>query len=52
MCGYVIINKLLEMSNCVMSDPEAVDTDEEFSCCRKKFKMKNISVRGENYGEV
>lgn len=52
MCGDVIINNLLEKSNWVMSYPEAVDTDEEFSCCRKKFKMKNISVRGENYGEV
>lgn len=52
MCGDVIIDNLLSKSGGIIEYPEAVSTDEEFSCCRKKFRMKQIDVGGENYGEV
>ena len=52
MCGDVIIDNLLEKSDWIINYPETVDSDEEFSCCRKKFKMKSISVRGESCGEI
>ena len=51
-CGDVIINNLLEKANYVVNYPESVSDNEEFSCCRKKFKMKQIDVRGEIYGEI
>lgn len=52
MCGDVIIDNLLSKSGGVIEYPESVSADEEFSCCRKKFRMKKINVGGENYGEV
>ena len=52
MCGDTIIENLLERSNWVVNYPEVVNSDEEFSCCRKKFKMRSISVRGDDYGEI
>jgi hypothetical protein len=52
MCGDVIINNLLEKANWNISYPEAVHEGEEFGCCRKKFVMKHINVRGENCGEI
>ena len=51
-CGDVIIDNLLEKANYVVNYPEAVTENAEFSCCRKKFKMKKMDVRGEIYGEV
>lgn len=52
MCGDVIVDNLLSKSGGIIEYPEAVCADEEFSCCRKKFRMKQISVGGEHYGEV
>ena len=52
MCGDIIIENLLEKSNGVITYPEAVDNDEEFSCCRKKFRMKSIHIGGEVCGEI
>ena len=52
MCGDVIIDNLLEKSNNIVTYPEVVDNNEEFSCCRKKFRMKSISIGGEACGEV
>lgn len=51
-CGDVIIDNLLEKANYVVNYPESVVDDAEFTCCRKKFKMKQIDVRGEVYGEI
>lgn len=52
MCGDVIIDNLLSKSGGIIEYPEMVTTDEEFSCCRKKFRMKQINVGGESHGEV
>ena len=52
MCGNVIVNNLLTKTKGMLSYPERVDTDEEFFCCRQKFRMKQINVGGEEYGEV
>lgn len=51
-CGDVIIDNLLEKANYVVNYPESVTENEEFSCCRKKFKMRQVDVRGESYGEI
>ena len=51
-CGDVIIDNLLEKANYIVNYPEAVTDNAEFTCCRKKFKMNQIDVRGEIYGEV
>lgn len=51
-CGDVIIDNLLEKANYVVNYPEAVTENEEFACCRKKFKMKRIDIRGDIYGEI
>lgn len=51
-CGDVIIDNLLQKTNYMLEYPEAVDNDEDFSCCRKKFKMKALYVGGEDNGEV
>lgn len=51
-CGDIIIDNLLKKSEYMLEYPEAVENDEEFSCCRKKFRMKSIYVGGENDGEV
>ena len=52
MCGDVIIDNLLSKSGGIIEYPEAVLSDEDFACCRKKFKMKHVNVGGDNYGEV
>lgn len=52
MCGDVIIDNLLSKSGGLIEYPEAVDCDEEFKCCRKRFKMKKINVGGDIDGEV
>lgn len=51
-CGDIVINNLLKKSNYIIQYPEAVDSDEEFACCRKKFKMRSICVRGDEDGEI
>lgn len=52
MCGDIIIDNLLEKSGGVIEYPECVYEGEEFSCCRRKFKTRRISVGGEIDGEV
>ncbi|MGN5455186.1 MAG: hypothetical protein ACI4XN_04305 [Candidatus Kurthia intestinigallinarum] len=52
MCGDVIIDNLLSKSGGIIEYPEQVHENEEFGCCRKKFKMKHIVVGGDNYGEI
>lgn len=52
MCGDVIIDNLLHKSSYEIEYPEVVDDNEEFSCCRKKFRMKRIYVGGERDGEI
>ena len=51
-CGDVIIDNLLEKANYVVNYPESVTENAEFGCCRKKFRMKQIDIRGEVYGEI
>ncbi len=52
MCGDVIIDNLLEKSNYVINYPEKVDNEEEFGCCRNRFRMKSLYVGGECDGEI
>ena len=52
MCGDVVISNLLEKSGNIIEYPEAVTENEEFSCCRKKFRMKKMHVGGESSGEI
>lgn len=52
MCGDAIISNLLEKSGYMIKYPEVVNDNEEFFCCRKKFRMKSLYVGGENNGEV
>lgn len=52
MCGDIIINNLLKKSNYWIKYPEASCDDVEFGCCRKKFKMIDLNVGGEHYGEI
>lgn len=52
MCGDVIIDNLLHKSGYEIEYPEVVDDNEEFSCCRKKFRMKRVYVGGERDGEI
>ena len=52
MCGDIIIDNLLEKANRIIEYPECVAEDEEFSCCRKKFRMKKITIGGEENGEI
>ena len=52
MCGDVIIDNLLHKSGYEVEYPEVVDDNEEFSCCRKKFRMKRVYVGGEHNGEI
>lgn len=52
MCGDVIINNLLKKSDNMLIYPERVDDDEDFSCCRKKFKMRKICIGGEDDGKI
>lgn len=52
MCGDIIIENLLEKSNGVLTYPEMVNDNEDFSCCRKKFRMRQISIGDDAYGEV
>ncbi len=51
-CGDTVIDNLLQKSNYMITYPEVVENDEEFSCCRKKFRMKTLYVGGESDGEV
>ena len=51
-CGDVVIDNLLDKSGHMITYPAAVLEDEEFSCCRKKFKMKTMYVGGVDDGEV
>lgn len=51
-CGDVVIDNLLQKSNYMITYPESVEGNEEFFCCRNKFRMKTIYVGGENNGEV
>ena len=52
MCGDVIIDNLLSKSGGIIEYPEVVDADEEFGCCRKKFRMKQLTVGGANNGKI
>ena len=52
MCGDVIIDNLLYKAGYEIDYPEVVDDNEEFSCCRKKFRMKRVCVGGERNGEI
>ena len=52
MCGDVIIDNLLAKSDGLIEYPEAVDCDEDFKCCRKRFKMKKINVGGDINGKI
>lgn len=52
MCGDVIIDNLLSKSGGVIEYPESVEENEEFGCCRKKFRMKKIIVGDDNGGKV
>lgn len=52
MCGDVIIDNLLHKSGYEIEYPEVVDDNEEFSCCRKKFRMRRVYVGGERDGEI
>ena len=52
MCGDVIIDNLLHKSSYEIEYPEVVDDNEEFSCCRKKFRMKRVYIGGERDGEI
>ena len=52
MCGDVIVDNLLSKTNYVVEYPEAVVDSDEFSCCRKKFKMRSIYVGSECHGEI
>lgn len=51
-CGDTIIENLLRKHNHVISYPECVDSDEEFVCCRNKFRMKTIKIGGDFIGEI
>jgi hypothetical protein len=51
-CGDTIIDNLLCRSGGIIEYPEATNEDEDFSCCRKKFIMKQINIGGETDGEV
>ena len=52
MCGNVIIDNLLEKADGIIEYPELADSDAEFNCCRKRFKMKRIDIRGDKNGEI
>lgn len=52
MCGDTIIENLLEKSNYIIHYPEVVQDGVEFNCCRKRFKMKELDVRGDIDGEI
>ena len=52
MCGDVIINNLLEKANYTINYPAKVDDNEDFSCCRHRFSMKELYVGGEKNGEI
>jgi CBS domain-containing protein len=52
MCGDTIIDNLLCKSGGIIEYPEVTNDDEDFSCCRKKFIMKQINIGGEADGEI
>ena len=47
MCGNIIIENLLEKSGNVLSYPEKVADNADFTCCRNSFRMKQITVGGD-----
>lgn len=51
-CGDTVVDNLLEKAGYMLEYPEVVEENEEFSCCRKKFKMKSLYVGGESDGEI
>ena len=51
-CGDTVIDNLLQKTGYMIQYPEAVESDEEFSCCRKRFVMKNLYVGCEDNGEI
>ena len=52
MCGDTIIKNLIAKSGGYIEYPEEVDENEEFNCCRKKFRMKRIYIGGDCSGDV
>lgn len=52
MCGDVIIDNLLEKSGGILEYPEVVTENEEFGCCRRKFRMKQIKIGGEEHDDI
>lgn len=51
-CGDVVIDNLLQKNNYMIQYPSVVEDCEDFACCRKKFKMIDLYVGGENDGEI
>jgi hypothetical protein len=51
-CGDVVIDNLLQKSNYMIKYPETVEDGEEFTCCRRKFRMKSLYVGGESDGKI
>ena len=51
MCGDTIIKNLLAKAGGYVEYPQLVESDEEFGCCRKKFRMKKICLGGQ-HGEI
>lgn len=51
-CGDVIVDNLLNKAGYMIEYPESVDDGDEFSCCRKKFRMKRVYVGSEDSGEI
>lgn len=52
MCAETIIKNLIAKSGGYVEFPEEVKEDEEFSCCRKKFKMKRVYLGDKIDGEI
>lgn len=52
MCGDVIISNLLEKANYMITYPVKTNDNEDFSCCRHRFQMKELYIGGENNGEI
>lgn len=46
MCSNVIIDNLLAKNNNMVSYPAKTNENEDFMCCRHRFKIKNICVGG------
>lgn len=52
MCGETIIKNLIAKSGGLIEYPEITEENEDFFCCRKKFKMKKLYLGGDNDGEI